>query len=38
MFTSTWGVASDLIIAIAVIWSIPLLLGAAVALVGLLLN
>lgn len=33
-----WDVGSDLLIATALIWALPLLLGVAVAVVNLLLN
>jgi hypothetical protein len=34
----TWDVASDLLIATALIWTLPLLLGVAAALVAALLG
>jgi hypothetical protein len=37
-FAQAWGVASDLLLATALIWTLPLLLGAVAAMVRLLLN
>ena len=37
-FEQAWDVLSDLLIATALIWTLPLLLGAAAALVRLLLR
>ena len=36
-FRRAWNVVADLLIATAVIWALPLMLGAAAALVRLLL-
>jgi hypothetical protein len=37
-FAQAWEVASDLVLATALIWTLPLLLGAVAAIVRLLLN
>jgi len=37
-FAQAWQVASDLVLAVALIWTLPLLLGAVAAIVRLLLN
>jgi len=37
-FAQAWGVASDLVLATALIWTLPLLLGAVTAMVRLLLK
>lgn len=37
-FARAWEVASDLVVATALIWTLPLLLGAVTALVRLLLK
>jgi hypothetical protein len=37
-FAQAWEVASDLVVATALIWTLPLLLGAVTALVRLLLK
>jgi hypothetical protein len=37
-FAQAWGVVSDLLVATALIWALPLLLGVATALVRFLRN
>jgi len=37
-FGRAWEVTSDLLIATALIWALPLLIGAAAALIGLFLR
>jgi hypothetical protein len=37
-FAQAWGVASDLLVATALIWAVPLLLGVVTALIRFLLS